>query len=92
MSLESELAELSTVNHNLLEKSDLQTLQIAALTERCTQLERLVKDYDNYLKAIAPHSYQHSRVVLSFHRELDELGIAGFGNVEREDSSDGNIH
>lgn len=49
MSLEQELAELSTAYQLALERGDILELQINALHERVAELEQVVRDYDGLL-------------------------------------------
>lgn len=49
MSLEHELAELSTIYQLALERVDILELQVNALHERSAELEQLVRDYDALL-------------------------------------------
>lgn len=49
MSLEHELAELSTVYQSTVERVDILELQVNALHEREAELETLVRDYDGLL-------------------------------------------
>jgi hypothetical protein len=56
MSLEHELAELSTAYQLALEKTDTLELQVNALDEQSADLQQLVRDYDGLLLLVLSFS------------------------------------